>query len=227
MPFHLIERPYSAPVYDPWSESLWPSSWHAQQGSNSLFDSVWPSAASMLQSINEDGFSRGSMILRHDKDHNEYVVEAPTPGVRREEIKIDVVGGRRVELSIDQGTPMETDGKKDSQETGTRYARRAFMSVTLPQDADANAARLDYTDGLLRMHFPRVKQDQDAANTMRVEGEHAELAKEAAARMDKVKELRAMLEAEAKEAAKAQDRLADARREAARKAASERKPLSF
>lgn len=225
---HLIERPsYTAPMYDPWSDSLWPSSWHAQLRSNSLFDSLWPSASSMLEAINEDGFSRGSMILRHDKEHNEYVVEAPTPGVKREEIKIDVVGGRRVELSIDQDMPMELDGKKAGEETGARYTRKAFMSVTLPQDADVHAARLEYNDGLLHIHFPRVKQEQDALSAMHIEGEHAELAKEAAARMNKVKELRAMLEAEAKEAAKAHDKLAEARRETARKAASERKALSF
>ena len=68
---------------------------------STLLDDLWP--LSTLESLLPSSqLSRNSspLSLRLDEKENAYIVEAATPGVKREDLKIDIVGGRRVELSV-------------------------------------------------------------------------------------------------------------------------------
>ena len=172
-------------------------------------------------------FTTSSISIRFDKDNSDYVVEAPTPGVKRDELKLEVVGDRRLELIIDQGdnqqdTNKEGDEKKETAE-GAPFVRKFFGSVVLPEDADTASPRVEYVDGVLRVRFAKLEGDKKLA--IGLDGEHAELAAEVSRRLDKVKELRAQLEAEAAEAAKAEDKLRRARAEAAKQRSAKRERL--
>jgi C4-dicarboxylate-specific signal transduction histidine kinase len=94
--------------------------------------------------------------------------------------------------------------------------RRIFGRVLLPEDADTSSARVEYADGLLRVVFAKLSEDdkKKAALAIELDAEHAGLEQEVSSRLDKVKELRAKLEAEVAEAAKAEESLRRARAEA-------------
>jgi hypothetical protein len=160
-------------------------------------------------------------------------VSAPTPGVKREDLKIEIVGGNKLEVTIDhkeQGSPAagvdeQKEGEKD--ENRVSFVRKGFMSLTLPKDADTSQARVEYADGLLRVLLPS-STPEDTEKRMRIaDSTHADLANDYNARCEKVKELREQLEKEMKEAAQAQEKLREARYKEAQRIASERRALTF
>jgi HSP20 family molecular chaperone IbpA len=179
-----------------------------------------------------------TMTVRWDKKDNAYVVEACTPGVKRDELKLEIVGRRKLELAIEQGVkpeqqPSSQEGgegmnnkdEKGAEEGEPKFIRRMFTSVLLPEDADTSSAHVEYVDGVLRVRFAKLEGDKKVA--IDLDAEHAGLVQEVSSRLDKVKELRAKLEAEVAEAAKAEESLRRARVEARRKVESERAPLKL
>jgi HSP20 family molecular chaperone IbpA len=179
-----------------------------------------------------------AMTVRWDKKDNAYVVEACTPGVKRDELKLEIVGRRKLELAIEQGVkqeqPSRNEGEekegmnkdgKGAEEVAPKFVRRMYSSVLLPEDADTSSAHVEYVDGVLSVRFAKLEGEKKLA--IELDAEHAGLEQEVVSRLDKVKELRAKLEAEVAEAAKAEERLRRARVEARRKIESERAPLKM
>ncbi len=183
----------------------------------------------------------GLLDLRFDKTEGAYIVEAPTPGVKRDELKIEIVGDRRLELTIEQGAKTDDSDTQQQQQPGnenthrgseheegaSNFVRRIFGRVLLPEDAETSSARVEYADGLLRVVFAKMSEDdkKKAALAIELDAEHAGLEQEVSSRLDKVKELRAKLEAEVAEAAKAEESLRRARAEALQRRSAKRQRL--
>ncbi len=67
----------------------------------------------------------GLLHLRFDKTEGAYIVEAPTPGVKRDELKIEIVGDRRLELTIEQGAKTDdSDTQQQQQQPGNENTHR-------------------------------------------------------------------------------------------------------
>ncbi len=75
--------------------------------------------------------------------------QAPIPGVRREDMNVEVVDGKKLEVTVKQGKEKKTDDET------IQIVRRGFWSVTLPRDAHTHEGRVEYKDGMLRVFFPR------------------------------------------------------------------------
>ncbi|OLT10701.1 hypothetical protein BJF78_05130 [Pseudonocardia sp. CNS-139] len=96
---------------------------------------------------------------------DEYAVEADLPGVRPEDVTVDVQGRRlRITGAYGQSEPpagsegkTEKNGKSEKADPGTvRRSGRFDYRVTLPGDVDAEAARAEMENGTLRLRLPKV-----------------------------------------------------------------------
>ena len=87
------------------------------------------------------------------EDDKAYIVHAEIPGVKKEDIKVQVEGNQ---VSISAEVKQEKEEKKDKKVLRTeRYYGRVFRSFTLGQDMDHNAAKAKYSDGVLELTLPK------------------------------------------------------------------------
>ncbi|GAB2874287.1 Hsp20/alpha crystallin family protein [Pseudoduganella ginsengisoli] len=93
--------------------------------------------------------------IKLDVSENEqaYTVKAEIPGVKKEDIKIDVAGNR---VTISAQMQRETEDKKD----GTvirreRFVGQQYRSFALAQDVDDAKAEARYEAGILELKLPK------------------------------------------------------------------------
>jgi HSP20 family protein len=94
-----------------------------------------------------------SIGLEVSETDQAYLVKAEIPGVKKEDIKVDVRGNR---VSISAETRRESEQKE-----GTRLLRSELYygqqrrSFTLEQDVDDTKAEAKYADGILELTLPK------------------------------------------------------------------------
>ncbi|HEX4984655.1 MAG TPA: Hsp20/alpha crystallin family protein [Burkholderiales bacterium] len=82
-----------------------------------------------------------------------YVVRADIPGVKKEDIKVDVDGNL---VSISAETRVEKEKKEGERVIHSeRSYGRVARSFTLEQDVDEKAASAGYADGVLELKLPK------------------------------------------------------------------------
>lgn len=87
------------------------------------------------------------------EDEQKYVVKADIPGVRKEDIDIDI-NGNVVSIAAE----VEKETEKKSGETVIRSERfygRQYRSFTLGQDIDESQANASYDNGVLQLTLPK------------------------------------------------------------------------
>jgi HSP20 family protein len=87
------------------------------------------------------------------EDDKSYTIHADIPGVKREDIHVDVDGGV---VSLRAELKKEKEEKKDEK---TVYSERSYgmvaRSFSLPLEVDAKAAKAEYKDGVLNLVLPK------------------------------------------------------------------------
>jgi len=87
------------------------------------------------------------------EDDKSFTVKADIPGVKKEDIQIDIEDDR---ISLSAEVKREKEEKKDEKVV---YSERAYgmvsRSFTLPVDVDAKAAKAEYKDGVLNLTLPK------------------------------------------------------------------------
>jgi HSP20 family protein len=87
------------------------------------------------------------------EDDKAYTVRAEIPGVKKDDIKVDVDGNV---VSLSAEVKQEKEEKKGEKVV---YSERSFgmasRSFTLPADVDAKGAKAEYKDGLLSLTLPK------------------------------------------------------------------------
>jgi HSP20 family protein len=93
------------------------------------------------------------MKLDVKEDERTYTVHAEIPGVKKEDIHVDVEGDH---VTLRAEVKQEKEQKKDEK---VIYSERRYgmvsRSFTLPVDVDAAAAKAEYKDGLLNLVLPK------------------------------------------------------------------------
>lgn len=87
------------------------------------------------------------------EDEQAYLVHADIPGVKKDDIQVDI-DGNQISISV------EARMEKESREGGKmlraeRYRGRAARSFTLAHDVDEAQAEARYTDGVLTLKLPK------------------------------------------------------------------------
>jgi HSP20 family protein len=87
------------------------------------------------------------------EDDKAYTVHAEIPGVKKDDIKVQVEGNQ---VSISAEVKEEKEEKKDQKVLRSeRYYGKVYRSFTLGQEMDQNAAKAKYSDGVLELTLPK------------------------------------------------------------------------
>ena len=90
--------------------------------------------------------------LEVTEDDKAYHVKAEMPGVKKEDIAVDVDGNQ---VSLAATLKRQTDEKKENVVHTERYYGRQFRSFTLGQDIDAKAVKAKFAEGVLDLTLPK------------------------------------------------------------------------
>ncbi len=97
----------------------------------------------------------GELTMKVDvaEDDKAYTIRADVPGVKKEDIQIDVEGGQ---VSIRAEVKRESE-KKDGEKVlhNERYYGMVSRSMSLPLEVDTQGAKADYKDGVLNLTLPK------------------------------------------------------------------------
>lgn len=98
----------------------------------------------------------------HETDQA-YIVKAEIPGVKKDDIKVDVDGNQ---VSISARAEQVTDEKTEKMLHSERSWGQYFRSFTLPQLVDDAQANAEYHDGILEVTLP--KRAGGSATTLQI-----------------------------------------------------------
>lgn len=106
------------------------------------------------QSLMGPRLRTGGMTPRMDvsETDKEYVVKAEVPGVKKEDIKVNVDGNQ---VSISAQTQQESEQKTETMLCTERSWGQYYRSFTLPQAVDDSKAKAEYHDGILELTLPK------------------------------------------------------------------------
>jgi HSP20 family protein len=94
---------------------------------------------------------------------NDYVIEADLPGVKAEDINVDL-HGRELRITGEYGGAEQPGGEQaegkqpggEQQQTSARRSGRFDYRVTLPSEVNAESCNADLEQGTLRLRLPKV-----------------------------------------------------------------------
>jgi HSP20 family protein len=99
--------------------------------------------------------AEGELKMKIDvaEDEKSYTVQADIPGVRKEDIQVDIEGDT---ISVRAEAKREKEEKKDEKVV---YSERSYgmvsRSFSLPSEVDEKTARAEYKDGVLKLVLPK------------------------------------------------------------------------
>jgi HSP20 family protein len=100
-----------------------------------------------------DGNSEITMKIEVKQDDKVYSVTAEMPGVKKEDIHVQVDGNR---VAIDAEVKQEQEEKKGERVVRSeRYYGRLSRSFALEHEIDEAAVKAAYDDGLLKLTLPK------------------------------------------------------------------------
>ncbi len=98
----------------------------------------------------------------HETDQA-YVIKAEMPGVKKDDIKVDIDGNQ---VSISARSEQVLDEQNEKMLHSERSWGQYFRSFTLPQAVDDTQANAEYHDGILEVSLP--KRTGGSAKTLQI-----------------------------------------------------------
>ena len=125
-----------------------------------LFDDVLGDLARgfWLKPIPMPGDGELKMKVDVKEDEKSYTIKAEVPGVKKEDIQVDVNANQ---VSIRAEVKQEKEEKKGEKVLHSeRYYGMVSRSMQLPSDVDSQAAKAEYKDGVLNLVLPKKTSAQ-------------------------------------------------------------------
>ncbi len=85
---------------------------------------------------------------------DEFLVVVELPGVKKEDIEVDLVDERTLVIRAERKEEEEAPGYRG------RYAVRFYKSVTLPEPVTMEGGRATYRNGVLEIHLKKLKHSK-------------------------------------------------------------------
>lgn len=124
----------------------------------SLFDPMTTQMNRFLQSFGMKPwqFEEHHLQMKIDlsEDEKNYIVRADIPGVKKDDIKVDI-DGNRVSISA-QVKSFKEEKKNETVIHSERYEGQVSRSFTLDSAVDQEKAQAKYLDGLLELTLPKT-----------------------------------------------------------------------
>lgn len=154
MPKFLTLRGNGGPVQtteDPWNWDPFEQLTSARHTMNSLLDSVLRPGASTTAT------QWGAPELDLFEKDGKYVAEFAMPGMKKDDIEIEVNDNR---LTI-SGKRQEEKSEEKATYHYREVRRGSFSrSISFPQEIDSEQVNAEYNDGILRITVPKMKPAQ-------------------------------------------------------------------
>lgn len=127
-----------------------------------LFDEL--SKGFFVRPFAQPGEPELKMKIEVKEGDKAYTVRAEVPGVKKEDIQIDVTGAQ---VSISAEVKQEKEEKQGERVLHSeRYYGMLSRSFTLPADVDSQAAKAEYKDGVLELTLPKKSSAQSKRLTI-------------------------------------------------------------
>lgn len=125
--------------------------------SSALDRDLWRGGSSLESAWSPqlDAFRRG----------DKYVIRADLPGLKKDDVKVEVQDGV---LSIAGERRVEHDETKDDVYRSERSYGRFFRSLSLPENVNADACQATFNDGVLEVTFAAPKQTEKKARQVQI-----------------------------------------------------------
>ena len=97
----------------------------------------------------------GELTMKVDvaEDDKAYTIRADVPGVKKDDIQVDVEGGQ---VSIRAEVKRESENKDGEKVLHSeRYYGMVSRSMSLPLEVDTQGAKAEYKDGVLNLTLPK------------------------------------------------------------------------
>ncbi|MEV5555692.1 Hsp20/alpha crystallin family protein [Nonomuraea wenchangensis] len=141
----LPARRHRAPAQ--WGDPSWPArSWDPF----TEFQQLWDQMGRLFEQGTEIDTAAWRPVAETEETSEAYVVRAELPGLRRDEINVEV-----------EGNELRVSGEVSEEERGPKLKRRtgAFVYRTiLPSDADLDKVGCELSDGVLTVRVPKTEQ---------------------------------------------------------------------
>ena len=98
------------------------------------------------------------------EDDKNYIVRAEIPGVKKEDIKVEV-DGNRVSISAEMKSVKE-ERKNERVIHSERYEGKVFRSFALDGNVNENEAQAAYQDGVLQLTLPKTSSGKSRRLTI-------------------------------------------------------------
>ncbi|MDE2211460.1 MAG: Hsp20/alpha crystallin family protein [Betaproteobacteria bacterium] len=106
-----------------------------------------------VQPFAGDGEAPPQIKIDLNEGKDAYTVRAEVPGVKKEDIKVEIEGNR---ISISAESKRETEEKKDDKVIRREcYQGSSYRSFTLDSDVDETKASAKYDSGVLELTLPK------------------------------------------------------------------------
>jgi HSP20 family protein len=87
---------------------------------------------------------------------NEYIISAELPGVKKEQIHLNIIGNQ-ITISVENNV-LETEEDDKNQIFRRKFSRlQSSRTISLPQPINEEKIKASYRDGLLQIRIPQVK----------------------------------------------------------------------
>lgn len=105
--------------------------------------------------MRELGLTRWHPRVDITEEDNRYELTADLPGMRREDIKVEV---RDNVLTLRGEKKMEEEKKDKNYRLSERYYGEFTRTFTLPENVDRNAIDAEFKDGVLHLSIPKTEK---------------------------------------------------------------------
>ena len=125
----------------------------------SRFDDLFSEFRRLLQPMAQGVESMGDIRLDLDENDKSYTVRADLPGVKKEDIRVEV-DGNRVSIYAEIRKDVEEKEPKDKARVLMRetYRGSASRSFTLAHDIEESSVSAKLEDGVLKLTLPKRVQ---------------------------------------------------------------------
>lgn len=119
----------------------------------------WSRASGLLPRLSTDGdvTFEWSPTADVSETEKEYVIRAALPGVKKEDIKVNLREGL---ITIEGERKQEKEEKNEKFHRVESFYGSFVRSFGLPDNAKSDAVRSEYKDGILAVHIPKVEKEK-------------------------------------------------------------------
>lgn len=112
-----------------------------------------------LQSIDEffkTPFPFHSLAVDMVEKENEYLITAELPGIKREQIQIDVYANY-LTISVNSNDVIIEENEKSSSYSKQQTVQKSSRTISLPHPINEKQVKASYQNGLLKISIPKQK----------------------------------------------------------------------